>query len=91
MARGTVAVWGQSVLFNGITRAAYQDLSTTVTMRVLKLCDPSRKVPCINVMKPSFSADLSCPKQVFWSRIVRGLHFVVLVKRCHVPGNVRRD
>src|SRR5262245_26130946 len=58
---------------------------------VLIVTDHSREVPRIDVIQPSAVTELRRSDQRFDGGIVRVRHLVVLMKRSHVPGDIRRN
>ena len=67
-----------------------QQLLAAVTTCVLQVPNLARQIPRIYVPKTRLLANLRRPHQGLCPGVLRVGHFVVFVKRCRVPGNVRR-
>src|SRR5712692_10351336 len=67
-----------------------QKFPTVRATRVLPVTDHAWQIPGIDVTQASLLADLCCPHQGLGSGVLWIGHFVVFVKGCYMPRNIRR-
>src|SRR5216683_4098602 len=67
-----------------------EKLPTLRASGVLPVADHAWQVPGIDVTQASPLADLGCPHQRLGAGVLWIGHFVIFVKRSHMPRNIRR-
>src|SRR5882757_4247554 len=91
MASRAIAFRGQLVIVDEISIPLDQQLAAFRTTSIFQVPNLSGEVARINVAQSSVPPDSRCALQILRTSIGWGRQFVVLVKRSHVPRNVRRD
>ena len=58
------------------------------TKRILVFLDAVRQIARVYVMESGFASDLGGAQKSLGGRIIRFGHFIILMERGHMPGNI---